>query len=435
MPLAEGAFVPDTDLPPVAESLLFSPLDLGPTRVPNRVWLPAMVTWLSNDEGLVTDDVTRRYVRYAQGGAGMIVLEAMGIRDVNSGPLLRIGHDRYVPGLRELVVKMRGAGAARVIPQVIDFLKIARRDPARALARLEAKYPGCSTWTEEELRARLDPREWRDYAHGYRQTVEDLSVAEIESLPGLFAAAARRAREAGFDGVELHFAHAYTMSSFLSRTNARTDAYGGSLENRARIGLAAIDAARREVGKDFCVGLRLLGSDDVDGGSTLDDSAYFAAAFARAGVDFISVSRGGRFEDAKRPAIGEAAYPYTGHSGLMCMPTFKYPEANNLHLPSGIRAAVRAAGYTTPVVGAGRINTYPVAESALRQGHCDLVGMARGLLADPDWPRKLREGRPETIHACKYNNVCEALDRKHLPVRCQLWMKLPEGGMHPPERW
>jgi 2,4-dienoyl-CoA reductase-like NADH-dependent reductase (Old Yellow Enzyme family) len=400
-----------------------------------------MVTWLSNDEGVVTDDVRQRYVRYARGGAGMIVLEAMGIRDVNSGPLLRIGHDRYVPGLRDLVARIHDAGPGRVIPQVIDFLKIARRDPARSLARLEAKYPGCSGWSEEELRTRLGPREWRDHAFGYRQQIEDLDRAEIEALPGLFAAAARRSREAGFDGVELHFAHAYTMSSFLSRTNARTDEFGGSLQNRARICLMAIEAVRREVGRDYCVGLRLLGSDDIlapDGtihGSTLEDSAWFAARFAAAGVDFVSVSRGGRFEDAKRPAVGEAAYPYTGHSGLMCMPTMRWPAANNLHLPSGIRRAIHAAGCLTPVVGAGRINSYAVAESALQQGHCDLVGMARGLLADPDWPKKVAAGREAEVHSCKYNNVCEALDRKHLPVRCQLWMKRDDGGMHPPEVW
>lgn len=434
-PLLDGGFVPLASLPPPGESLLFSPLSLGPTTVPNRIWLPAMVTWLSNDEGVVTDDIARRYVRYARGGAGMLVLEAMGIRDVNSGPLLRIGNDRYIPGLAELVRRMKDAGPGKVIPQVIDFLKIARRDPVRSLARLETRYPGCSAWSEAELQERLSPREWRDFAHGYRQQIEDLDAAEIASLPKLFAAAARRARQAGFDGVELHFAHAYTMSSFLSATNARTDAYGGSRENRVRIGLEAIEAVRREVGQDFCVGLRLLGSEDVAGGTELSDSAWFATQFAAAGVDFISVSRGGRFEDAKRPAVGEAAYPYTGHSGLMCMPTFKYPIANNLHLPSGIRSAVWNSGFRTPVVGAGRINHYAVAESALQQGHCDLVGMARGLLADPDWPKKVAAGREAEVHACKYNNVCEALDRKHLPVRCQLWMKLPEGGMHPPEVW
>ncbi len=394
-----------------------------------------MVTWLSNDEGEVTPDVLARYVRYARGGAGMIVLEAMGVRDVNSGPLLRIGHDRAVPGLRDLAARVHAEGDVRVIPQIIDFLKIARRDPKRALDRLEGRYPGCSEWSEAELQACLTPREWRDYAWGYRQQVEDLSLAEIRALPGFFAAAAGRARQAGLDGVELHFAHAYTLASFLSATNARTDDYGGSRENRVRIAIEVVEAVRREVGKDFCVGCRLLGSEDVPGGSDLADSAWFSVALAGAGLDFISVSRGGRFEDAKRPAVGSAAYPYTGPSGLACMPTRAYPNGNNLHLPSGIRTALHEAGLHTPVVGAGKINTFTVAESAIRQGHVDLVGMARGLLADPDWPKRVIQGQECEVHACKYTNVCEALDRNHLPVRCQLWMKRPDGGMHPPEVW
>ncbi len=425
-------------LPPPSASLLFTPLRVNHVTLPNRVWLPAMVTWLADDSGFVTPDVERRYVRYAQGGVGMIVLEAMGIRDVNSGPLLRIGHDRFVPGLRDLARKVHAAGGAdgvRVIPQIIDFLKIARRDPARALQRLEARYPGCSGWDEDTLRARLTPREWRDYAYGYRQQVEDLSIDEIRGLPGLFAAAARRAREAGFDGVELHFAHAYTLASFLSRTNARTDDYGGSLENRLRLPLEVVAAVRAEVGHDFMVGCRMLGRDDVEGGTENDEAVAIAVALARAGLDFVSVSRGGRFEDAKRPALGEAAYPYTGPSGLACMPTKHFGEGVNLPLPRAIRAGLRAAGLDTPVVGAGRINRYEVAEGALQSGDCDIVGMARGLLADPDWPRKVRDGREADVHACKYTNVCEALDRKHMAVRCQLWMKRPDGGLHPPELW
>src|SRR5262249_26526252 len=147
-------------------------------------------------------------------------------------------------------------------------------------------------------------REWREYNYGYRQLVSDLPRDEVLALPGLFAAAARRARQAGFDGVELHFAHAYTMSSFLSRTNPRTDEFGGqSLENRVRLPLMVIEAVRREVGADFALGLRFLSTEDIEGGSTLDDSCFFATAFARAGVDFISISRGGKFDDAEQPRV------------------------------------------------------------------------------------------------------------------------------------
>ncbi len=424
-------------------SLLFAPLAVGHQRLHNRLWLPAMVTWLAEADGEVNRAIQDRYTRYARGGAGMIVLEAMGVRDVSSGPLLRISHDRYIPGLKALATAIHehgraagpeGVGRTLVVPQIIDFLKIARRDPTRALARLESHYPGCATWDEDRLRATLTPREWRDYACGYRQQIEDLTVEEIEHLPGYFAAAAARAQEAGFDGVELHFTHAYTLASFLSATNQRTDAYGGTLENRLRLPLAVLRAAIAAVAPPFLVGLRLTGSDDVPGGTQVDEAAWFAVELARAGAAFVSVSRGGRFEDARRPPVGHAAYPYTGPSGERCMPGPREPFGCNLTLPATIRRALRAAGLDTPVVGAGRINHVEVAEAALQRGDCDVIGMARGLLADPDWPHKIAEGKPETVNYCRYTNVCEALDQRHLPVRCQLWMKRPEGGLHPPER-
>ena len=414
-------------------SALFSPVRIGSFEAPNRLWLPAMVTWLSNEAGEVTEAVRDRYVRYARGGVGTMVLEAMGVRDVASGPLMRIGHDRYVPGLRDLVARVKDAGDTRVMPQVIDFLRIARRDPTRTLARLEAGHPGCSTWTEDELRARLSPRAWRDYAWGWREQIEDLSDDAVRAIPGYFAAAARRAREAGFDGVELHFAHAYTVASFLSATNRRDDEWGGPLEHRARLALDIVAAVRAEVGRDFTVGCRILGSDAVPGGSDVADACVLGAWLAAAGLDFVSVSRGGRFEDAKRPAVGKAAYPYTGPSGEACMPGPDAPEGVNLPYAAAVRAAVRASGLDVPIVGAGRIHTVQGAEDALRRGACDLVGMARALLADPDWPMKARDGHGDTIRTCRYTNVCEAFDRAHLPVRCQLWMKHPSGGLHPPD--
>src|SRR5262249_2085740 len=145
-----------------------------------------------------------------------------------------------------------------------------------------------------------------DFRNGYRQRIEDLPLDEIQRIPDWFASAARRAREAGFDGVELHFAHAYTMASFLSVTNRRTDAYGGSLENRLRLPLEVVEAVRGAAGREFLLGCRFLGSEDIlnqDGvlrGNTLADAQAIAVALARAGLDFLSVSRGGKFDDAKQ---------------------------------------------------------------------------------------------------------------------------------------
>lgn len=408
--------------------------------MPNRIWLPAMVTWRGTEDGFVTRDVHDIYLRYAMGEPGMIVLEATGIRDVASGPLLRLSHDRFVPSLRALVDEMRAAGKALVMPQIIDFLKIATRKPTRAFMEglvARGQLPSAVLERSDEEFERdhgryLSPRQRRDFLFGYRQTIEDLDLSEVRRLPGWFAAAARRARACGFDGVELHFAHAYTMASFLSVTNARTDAYGGCFENRMRLPLEVVRAVREEAGPDFIVGCRFLGSEDILGedgalhGNTPEEAQRIAVELARAGVDVLSVSRGGKFEDAKQPAVGEAMYPYTGHSGSRCIPrSRKDAPAVNTYLADGVRRAVRAAGLATPVVTAGKIHTFDQAESILRDGRADLIGMARALLADPDLPRKWRAGAETDARECVFCPYCEEEDQRHRVVTCTLWPKDP----------
>jgi dimethylglycine catabolism A len=421
--------------------------------LPNRIWLPAMVTWRGSEEGFVTEAVREIYRRYAQGGAGMIVLEATGIRDVASGPLLRLSHDRFVPGLRELVGEMRQLSSSRVVPQIIDFLKISRRKPTRVYMEEQVRRgllpEAVLAVTDAEFEGNLerhlpDARRRRDFLYGYRQTIEDLEQDEIRRLPGWFAAAARRAREAGFDGVELHFAHAYTMASFLSVLNARTDQYGGSFENRMRLPREVIEEVRAAVGYDFLVGCRYLGSEDIAGddgvlrGNTLEDAQQIGVALAEAGLDFLSISRGGKFEDARQPPVGEAMYPYTGHSGARCIPRRKQdPFGVNAHLAAGIRAAVRGAGHHTPVVAAGKIHTFEQAESILAAGQADLIGMARALLADPDLPRKWLAGADRALRACVFCPYCEEEDQHHRTVTCTLWPKDPANhrARLTPEAW
>jgi len=426
-----------------ARSLLFTPFPIGRGGLvlPNRIWLPAMVTWRGTDDGFVTDAVREIYLRYALGGAGMIVLEATGIRDVASGPLLRLSHDRYVPGLAALRAEMRAVSDSLVVPQIIDFLKIATRKPTRpfmeSMVRRGRLPESALGLTDAEFEAGLDAhlpdaRDQRDFLYGYRQTIEDLDLSEIQRIPGWFADAARRARAAGFEGVELHFAHAYTMASFLSVTNKRTDRYGGSFENRLRLALEVIEAVRGAVGREFLVGCRYLGSEDILGpdgkihGNTLDDARAIGVALARAGLDFLSISRGGKFDDAKQPPVGEAMYPYTGNSGAACIPRSKKdPFGVNTWLATGVREAVRAAGFAVPVVTAGKIHTFAQADSILREERADLVGMARALLADPDLPRKWRAGADGDARACVFCPYCEEEDQRHRVVTCTLWPKHP----------
>lgn len=431
-----------------------------------------MVPWRATDEGYVTREVIDWYGRFADGRPGVLVVEATGIRDVPSGPLLRIGHDRFLPGLRELVetVRRRSEGRTRLLIQTIDFLTIRRRPPVDRYVRrfLDlrpvhrerlAAHPGFEAAARageaevreallrlphDELLAVLDPREVEDLEMGYRERVNDTHLPHVAELPRvlpeLFAEAARRAREAGFDGVELHYAHAYTMASFLSRTNVRTDGYGGSPEARVRLPLEVYARVRERVGSDYTVGCRLLGDEVIAGGSRVDDAAYYGERFAAAGLDFLSVSKGGKFDDARQPAVGEAAYPYTGPSGHECMPTVRIddrgPFGRNLPLARAVRDRVRAAGHTTPVVASGGLNSFEIAERALREGDCDLVGAARQSLADPDWFLKMELGRGEEIRRCIYTNYCEGLDQKHRQVTCQLWDREfdePDAGAAPGE--
>ena len=435
-----------------AGSRLFSPVKIGRTELPQRTWVPAMVPWRATEDGFVCDDVIEWYERLARGRPGAIVVEATGIRDMPSGPLLRIGHDRFVPGLRRLVeaVERASGGRTKLFIQIIDFLAIRRRpDPRKYFERFLRITPEhrraveAEHLPEAEARARLaslseaewervlTPREWESLRYGYRERVTDVDLPHIRelprTLPPLFAQAARRAEAARFAGVELHYAHAYTMASFLSRTNQREDGYGGSVEGRSRLPLEVYSAVRAAVGAGFLVGCRFLAEECIRGGSELDDTTRFGVAFAKAGMDFLSTSRGGKFDDAAQPGIGSAAYPYTGPSGYECMPQFisdaRGPFGRNAAPTKAIRDAVRAAGFATPIVCAGGVHNFQIAEALLADGVCDIVGAARQSLADPDWALKISLGRGAETRTCEFTNYCEGLDQKHKPVTCQLWDK------------
>ncbi len=435
----------------------FSPVRLGPVEAARRTWVPAMVPWRATADGFVTDDVVGWYERFARGRPGVLVVEATGIRDVPSGPLLRAGDERFVPGLARLAeaVKRASGGQTRVFLQLIDFLAIKRR-PAKekyfqghlalTARHREALGPPWLDAPEAAVRAHLaslsddalarvlTARELEAYRFGLRERVTDVHLPHVAELPrvlpGLFAAAARRCEAAGFDGVELHFAHAYTMASFLSRLNDRSDGYGGSPDACARLPLEVFRAVRGAVRPGLAVGCRFLADECIAGGSTADDACRYGVAFARAGFDFLSLSRGGKFEDAKQPRPGHAAYPYTGPSGHECMPTATLgppgPWGRNLAAVAAVKRAVVAAGFATPVVACGGIATFAQAEEVLARGEADVVASARQALADPDWFEKVRLGRGAEVRRCFFTNYCEGLDQAHEAVTCQRWDRLRE---------
>ncbi len=438
-------------------SLLFTQIGVGKVKLESRTWVPAMVPWRATEDGFVTENIIEWYGRFAAGRPGAIVVEATGVRDIASGPLLRIGHDRFIPGLRKLVetVRRESQGHTRLFIQIIDFLAVKRRpekdkffarflevcsrhraalaeatDDARWIEADESELRDYLAGAPDEFLDRvLNERELESLRFGYRESVTDMHLAHVRELPqvlpDIFALAAVRGREAGFDGVELHYAHAYTMASFLSAKNDRPDGYGGSRENRVRLPLEVYRAVRERVGDDYTVGVRFLGDEAIEHGSHLDDAVYFGVEFARAGFDYLSVSKGGKFDDAKQPKVGQAVYPYTGRSGYECMPTVisdeRGPFGRNVPLAAAIKRAVNEAGFATPVVTSGGISTFEQAEDILRSGEADIIGAARQSLADPDWFLKIQLGRGDEIRRCVFTNYCEGLDQMHKQVTCKLW--------------
>ena len=266
-------------------------------------------------------------------------------------------------------------GRARSFPQIIHFLKISRS--------------------------------------GWRQTVDMLSHEDLDAIVDAYGRAAVRARACGFDGVELHMAHAYTLSSFLSRLNARRDEYGGS-PREPPAPPAARDRARARApwattSPWACASSATSASATATPCSTRGRSR---CAWREPALDYISLSAGGKFEDA-RPIEGEPLYPVHGLLGRSLHAGRRVSRRREpLHPRGGARARFASAGLATPVVAAGKIGTRELAEQVLERGQGDLVGMARALLADPDIPRKWRAGRDETGRALRLRQRLQGARRE-----------------------
>ncbi|HSH71202.1 MAG TPA: NADH:flavin oxidoreductase [Deferrisomatales bacterium] len=374
---------------------LFSPIKLRNLTLPNRIMRTSMVSGLATEDGHVTPELKARYQREARGGVGSIVVEAAVVLPSRSSYNLRISDDSFTEELRALVEAVREANPqTRMGIQIMHFLKIAKS--------------------------------------GWRQKVTDFKPEDLPVIVEQHVAAARRAVAAGFDFIELHMAHAYTLSSFLSLTNGRTDEYGGSLKNRMRLPIQVYQAVRGAVGEDYPLGVRINGEDFTIKGTTLLQSRPIARKLAELGADFISVSAGSRFEDAPPPPPDTPPDPMSGYSGHRMSPDWWFPDLTHVYLADPIREEIRNAGYDVPIVTAGKIRTPQQAEGILEAGKADLVGLCRALLCDPDWPVKAAGGRAKEIVTCTACNWCLESDSRMEKVNCSRW---PEGELNAPSPW
>ena len=359
------------------DDVLFTPFRIGTIVVPNRVVsLPLFLAYPDEDHE-VNDLVIDSYDEMAASGAGLVVVENVTVEPCGLGNprTLLISEERFVPGLARLASAIKRHGVPAVL-QIHHAGRYARRPDRIAPSAVE-------TW-------------------GARPTAMDHAC--IDRVVRAFAAGARRARDAGFDGVELHGGTGYLPPQFLSpRTNLRQDAYGGDPQRRMRFPLEVVSAVRAEVGEGFAVGYRFLADEFVPGGLTLIDTIPFAKELARAGITYLSVTAG-------------------------CYDSFPLPRYVEADAKDGFMApfahAIRQAVAGVPIVAAGRIQRPELAQEILRNGTADLVGLARVLLADPLWPRKARGEIAEPINPCTPGcTVCMKRIQAQKPAYCARWPK------------
>jgi 2,4-dienoyl-CoA reductase-like NADH-dependent reductase (Old Yellow Enzyme family) len=361
---------------------LLEPGRIGKMELKNRIVQSAMGTSLEREDGFVDDRIKDFYEERAKGGVGLIVM-GIGAIDHPDGKVLPgqlgLSDDKFIPGLKEMAEAVQRHGAKLAI-QLQRGGKIATEDMCRGRQPVSSSAGSIPMGDAmQDMGAVEIPRLAARFANmpAKLETVE-LTVEQIHQIVEKFGEAARRVKEAGIDGVEIHAAHGYLLSEFLSRScNKRTDEYGGDLKNRARIVLEVVKAVRDRVGADYPVWIRMDGREfRIEDSITTEEGIELARMFEEAGVDAINVSG------------------YGGIRGGFYDAPIVYPPGNLVSLAQGIKKVVNI-----PVIAVGRISA-ELGEEVLRQGKADFIAMARAILADPEYPSKVASGKMEDIRPC-----------------------------------
>ncbi|MFI5044231.1 MAG: mycofactocin system FadH/OYE family oxidoreductase 2 [Acidimicrobiales bacterium] len=340
------------------ERLLWTPLDLGPVTVRNRIVFAAHLTNYASG-GLPTEQHAAYYAARAAGGAGLIITEEHSTHptDWPYEKLIHGFHREVIPGYRRITEAVHRH-------RVPIFAQINHNG-----GQASSMYSRLPVWAPSPV---ADPL--------FREVPKAVDRVEIAEIVASYAQVAGHCAEGGFDGIELQCSHSSIVRGFLSpATNRRSDDYGGSLANRARILLEIVAAVRSAIGSQLALGVRICGDELIEGGTTIDDAVEIARMVEASGhVDYINTS------------IGVATA-----SLFMIEASMHIPPGYAMFIPSAIRKAV-----DLPVVGVGRFKDPLQAERALDEGHCDLVGVVRGQIADADFAAKARAGHADDTRLC-----------------------------------
>lgn len=371
--------------------ILFERIALGKLELDNRLSLAPTYVGAGDNRGHVTDQSLCYYFARAAGGLGLVVVEATGVTGryafgENYG--LALPADSYIPGMRDLAQVIHWGGAKAILQLVTGM-------GAQGLSHHE-KRPLVAPSDVPALIQQEDlPKTLAGLKKLTAEAPRPLSLDEIAYLKRATVKAAVRAKKAGFDGVEIHGAHGYILCQFASPYfNRRDDEYGGTPEKRRRLTLEIIDETKAAVGKDFVVGFRYSMREWIPGGLDFPESLALAKAVVEAGADYLSVSQG--------------CYGTITH-------IFPRSEGGMVEDAAQVRKSV-----SVPVICPNFLDP-DLAAKAVEDGAADLVALSRPLLADPEWPKKVREGLGATIQKCIRCNQCvRAINVEVLPVRCSV---------------
>lgn len=344
---------------------LFSPITINTMELKNRIVMPAMGTLFANFDSTISDRQMDYYEARAKGGVGLIVVEIAEVHPSSAFMMLiGIHEDKFIPELKALTDRVHAAGAK---------IAVQLHHPGRQFPAVDPERP---PWAPSVVPCPCPLCQAIPHA---------MTIAEIEDMVEAFAQGARRAKEAGFDAVEVHGAHGYLLAQFMSAyTNRRTDRYGGDIRSRMRFPTEVIQAVREQVGLDYPILFRLSGEERVPGGRELEEVLATVPMVVAAGVDCVSVSTG----------------VYSNLFTHLIAP-MEISKGLNVYAAEAIKKVV-----DVPVIVAGRLNDPIIAESVIAQGKADLVAIGRGVLADPELPNKAAAGQFEDIRWCIACNYC-----------------------------
>ena len=363
---------------------IFEDIQVGALKIPNRIVAAPFCTRLSTPEGFATPELINYWQQRASGGCGLVIVEACYIDDECSraerNMLGAFDSDCHV-GLAQIAesIKINGSKA------FLQLVHSGRQTLPTAIGGRETLAPSAI------------PCPYMSYLWGGPNPTKEITVEEIKGVTENYVKAAERAKEVGFDGIELHFGHGYLVGSFLSSyMNKRTDEYGGSLENRAKVGLEIFERCKMMLGENYPIGVRLTADEYVEGGITLEETKQVSKWYEEAGIGYIHVSAS-NYETVE----------------TQC-PTIYQKKGFLVHLAEGIKEAVNI-----PVIAVAAL-TYDLAMKVIEEKKADMVAIGRGMNADPQMARKMAEGHPEDIIPCIRCNRCLEAEGQDKPTRCDV---------------